>query len=228
MGTIGITVLGLIGLVGVLLFGGLIWGIGSSAGWGKKKELPQPGRQHRPYAYLDAGETPDAKTVKRILDAYEDDDVVGTYARASLDDLSEVTRRRSAIMQIVDAEFEPHSMTWERYCAPLETAFEAVVANAAQMANLLQAFDSTGYARLERMERGGVLEGKRNELEQLDLARQSLERMDGLKDANRRVLVELERLQQELAQLSGSDLAGKTDEIADEIERLAKEAKYYG
>jgi hypothetical protein len=210
-----------------VLAGGVIWGIGHSAGWGGKKVLPAPQQGRRPYAYLNANEVPDAKTVEKVLSAYTEDDVLGTYARASLADLDEATQHRTAIMQILDAEFEPHSMTWERYCAPLDTAFDTIVANAAQMANHLQAFDSQAYARLDRMERGGVLEGKRNELERLEIMNKALSQMDALKDANYRVLVELERLQSELSQMSGHDLAGKTDEIAEEIERLAKEAKYY-
>lgn len=226
MGAIGLAA-GIFGLFVLVLAGGMLWGIGHSAGWGGKKELPAPQQGRRTYAYLDASEAPDAKTVEKILAAYEKDEVLGTYARASLADLDEATDRRKAIMQIIDSEFEPHSMTWERYCSPLDTAFDTIVANTAQMANHLQAFDSRAYTSLDRMERGGVLEGKRNELERLEIMNKELDKMDALKDANQRILTELERLQSELSQMSGHDLQGKTEEIADEIERLAKEAKYY-
>ena len=226
MGFMGLAA-GIFGLFVLVLAGGMIWGIGHSAGWGGKKELPASKQGKRTFAYLDASEAPDAKTVEKILRAYEEDDVVGTYSRASLADLDEATDLRKAIMQILDAEFEPHSMTWDRYSVPLDAAFDTVVANCAQMANRLQAFDSRAYARLDRMERGGVLEGKRNELERLEIMNKSLSEMDALKDANQRVLTELERLQSELSQMSGHDLQAKTGEITEEIERLAKEAKYY-
>jgi hypothetical protein len=51
--------------------------------------------------------------------------------------------------------------------------------------------------------------------------------MDELQASNEKILVELEHLQSELNQMSAHGLTAGTDEVLEEIKRLADEAKYY-
>jgi len=220
------TVAGVIGILTIIVLGGVIWGVAHSSGWGGKKELKEASAP-KPYAYLDASDVRDASEVLKVSSAYEDDKVLGEYAKTISRDFSTFEARRNAIMQILDAEFEPHSMTWDRFATPLETAQATITANAAQVANHMQAFDSEAYAHLERMDSGKMLDDKPTELKRLEIGRAQLAEMNDLLEANKRLLVEIERLQAELSQLSGAGLTEETESIASEISRLAEEARYY-
>lgn len=222
------TVAALIGVISIVLLGGVVWGVSKAAGWGgpSKKQL-KAASAPKPYAYLDASDSLDDKDVTKVVANYTDDKVLGPYARAIESDFATFDARKGAIMQILDAEFEPHSMTWDRFCVPLDTARGAIIANAAQMANHMQTFDSAAYDHLSRMEGAGALADKPTDLDRLDIARNTLRELDALRDSNARLLVEVEHLQAELSQLSGQGLSDETDEIASEIARLAEEARYY-
>lgn len=217
--------LGVIGAVILFVVIGTVWGVGHASGWGKHDKRLKEAERPRTYAYLDASEKLTAEQVLKVAHPYATDDVLGPYALKIEASIEQGKTRKQAILSIADAEFEKGTMTWSKFTAPVDIALEGITNNAAQIANHMQTFDSAAYQHMVRMEQAASL--KATETERYALMRSTLNEMDALQSANDRLLLELERLQTELATMSGAGLDGRTSEIAEEIERLASEAKYY-
>lgn len=187
-----------------------------------KSALP-PSAQ--PYAYLEDDATQDA--VVRTITPYTEDAVLGPYAQGILDTFAAAERRKKGIFSILEDEFSKSSLTWDKFSAPVEVAFEKVVYNAAQIANRMQAFDSKEFQRMGRIEKAGGYSDDRPEVQRLATMRSSLEEMDRIQQKNDRLLTELEKLQAELTTMAGAGYATATDEVIEEIRKLAEDTQYY-
>ena len=184
----------------------------------------QPGTAQA-FAYLE--ENASQEKIAAIAQKYVDDEALGTRAQGVLDTFANCDMRRKAIQSVLEDEFEPSSLTWERYNAPVEVAFDRVLQNAVQIVNRMQAFDSKEYLRMGRLERAGAYKEDSPETNRLSLMRATLDEMDEFQSTNDRLLVELEKLQSELMVLSGAGYESDTDEIIAEIRKLADDTKYY-
>lgn len=216
---LGVLALGVVAFVG----GGMIWGIGRSAGWGKgKKDLPEAKKQ--PYAYLDEEKASQA-SIEKIARGYVDDGALQEQARAVLATFEQAELRRKGIFSIMEQEFEKGSLTWDKFAAPVGVALEGIQRNATQIVNRMQAFDSAEYLRMSRIDQAGGYDDESNEVARLKVMRETLAEMDAIQKKNDRLLAELERLQAELTKLTGS--SDDTDNIVEEIQRLSEDTKYY-
>lgn len=211
-------------VIAVLLVAGVVWGIGKSAGWGKSKGRELKEAQKRPYAYLDEQKATQ-ESVKKVVSSYANDGALGPYAQDILETFKQAELRRKGIFSILEHEFEKGSLTWDKFAAPVEVALDGITSNAAQIANRMQAFDSSEYLRIKRIsDAGGYAEDAR-ELQRLSVMNATLDEMQSLQGDNDRLLLELERLQAELTKLTGSSTT--TDQIAEEIQNLTNDTKYY-
>ena len=230
----------IVGVVGVVL---LAWGISTGIKHivgkiGGNKNLPSgaSSKGHasvaepqviRDYEYLDVSMGTTSKDVCEAMKEYEGAPYVGEYARAAISDLNMAEFRRKGLLAAIDREFTPQSMTWEKFTSPVGVAVDSILQNCAQLANRVQGFDTAEYSRLMRLKKVGAIGEEGNNAERLKLFDKTIEEMDGLRAANEKLLFELEKLQDELSKLSENDGGSPTDDIADEISKLAEEAKYY-
>lgn len=224
-----ITAIGIGGaVVAALLVGGIVWGIGRSAGWGNsgKKQLAAA-KQPKPYAYLDADKGLSKKRVIEVAQSYTANEALGIYAQDVIETFNRSEVLRNDIGALLSKEFEEGSLTWDKFSVPVESACEGILSNATQIVNRMQAFDSAEYLRLNRIERAGGLEGKQTDQHRLEVMRSSLDEMGTIQQANDRLLLELEKLQAELNKLSGEDVESATDVIAAEIRELVDDTHYY-
>jgi hypothetical protein len=230
MGAILIVLLIVGAVIAAGLVGGAIWGVSRSSGWidaKSEKALKAAKDKQKAYAYLDASTDVSPDAVKKVCATYVNDPVLGSYADDVLKTFAREENRKAQLIEIINAEFEPNSLTWDKYSVPLDTAEAALTSNAAQIANHMQAFDSKEFDHLGRMDRAGALNGKETERKRLWNLQKELAKMDELQASNEKILVELEHLQSELNQMSAHGLTAGTDEVLEEIKRLADEAKYY-
>lgn len=188
------------------------------------KALPQ-GRSQA-YAYLDEHHVSKEEVIKTVL-TYEDDAVLGPYTKGVLATLDKAELRRKGIFAVMEEEFEKSSLTWEKFSAPVDEALDRILHKAAQLANLMQAFDSKEYQRMGRLEKAGAYKEDSTEVEQLRVMRKSLGDMDHMQEDNDALLLELEKLQAELTRLTTSGYDSKTDAIIDEIRKLTDDTQYY-
>lgn len=226
-----LSALGIGGLiVSGLLFAGVVWGIGSAAGWGtgaSKKKALKAASQPKPYAYLDAQKGVSPENLTKVVQGFVPDEALGEAATDVLQTLDRQKLLRTDILALLRKEFDENSLTWDKFSVPVQTACDGIIANSVHIANRMQAFDSAEYLRLDRIDRAGGLEGRDTESRRLEVMRTVLSEMKELQDANDRLLLELEKLQAELNKLLGREADDSADAIAAEIRELVEDTKYY-
>ncbi|MDO4538817.1 MAG: hypothetical protein Q4B54_11705 [Coriobacteriales bacterium] len=176
------------------------------------------------YFNVDAGATPER--IARKMHSYENDEVVGTYARAVIQALDTAEFRRQTVLPAIDAEFKEGTISWDRFVSTTTSALSAVLRNCALLANRVQTFDTLDYQRIERYYRSGGMQDE-NRLKRWKLLQETKDEMDRLRSANEGLLLELGKLTSELGKLSSDDTLSDNEEIFDEVSHLVDETKYY-
>jgi hypothetical protein len=184
-----------------------------------------PAGSAKAYAYLDDTKATPESVAKVVL-PFEEDTVLGPYAKGVLGALNKAELRRKGIYAVLEEEFEKATITWDKFSVPVDKALDRIVHKAAQLANLIQAFDSKEYQRLGRLEQAGVLKNG-TDTEQLRVMNSNLNEMDKLQDDNDKLLLELDKLQAELTRLATAGYDSRTDAIIDEIRTLTDDTHYY-
>lgn len=191
---------------------------------------PRP-TPRRPYRHFDADENVPTDSVVLVMRDYEQNRVVGRYARDVIHVLNSTSLQGSSIFMQIDDEFEEGTISWDRFVSTATKAIDAIERNCALLANRVQTFDVDEYERMERyyVTGGELKNGKQDpaRIERWALLRDTITEMDGLHSANEGLLLELNKLSVELAKLSRSEASGDGAAIAEEVSRLANETKYY-
>lgn len=182
------------------------------------------------YVHLDVDKGCTEEDIIRVMRGYVSDGVVGERASAVNLTLEGLRRRKQSLSAELDATFQPRSLSWERFAAPIQAAFDAILRNAALLANRIQAFDTAGYVRLfKSVQRDSMGEhaGSESRAERLRLYQDMLASLDALQETNDGLVFELDKLAGQLADVQRSEDKGAESATLDEIRRLVDEAKYY-
>lgn len=169
--------------------------------------------------------------VKRMLGEYEKTSVVGTYARHALDELDRADTKRAALVDTIGQKFQPESLTWYKFVEVVDSAVAAIVQNTALLARRIQDFDVDDYNKNARdtitglFKRSTIPESLRHEKRQL--YESILNDMRGIVSANERILLELDRFNQELGQIESTATAEANNRLLAEVNELVEETKYY-
>ena len=183
---------------------------------------PRPAYDH---LSVDEGDTAD--DITRVLRAYTNDAAVGSYASATIENLRSSAHYQRSFYTELDGTFGHGTISWTKFAAPADSAFDTILRNSALLANRVQAFDSAGYARLGQLANQGKLIGDATRSQRLVLLQQTLDSIAQIQEANERLLLELEKLSYELAQLSGPAAGGRSDDLLEELQTLVDQTKFY-
>ena len=190
-----------------------------------------PAPSPRDYVYLDVDAGTTADDIVRVMRNYEQQRVVGFYAREVIDVLSMVDLRRKSLFGEIDRAFDKRSISWDHFATTATEALDALVRNCALLGNRVQSFDVSDYERMEQFYRTGgeMRNGKQDpaRIKRWELLRATKDEMDRLRSANEGLLLELDKLSSELTTLSSNDSTEESSRIADEVRRLAEQTKYY-
>ena len=195
----------------------------------RARRTPKPA-QREGYVRLDVDKGTTADQVADVMLSYIDDPVLGERAQTVIDTLDSAEHRKRSLFAELDGTFQPGSISWDKFSIPSQAALDAILRNAAQLANRIQAFDTAGYQRLfKSVQRDAMGEhsGAANRAERMRLYQEMLASLDALQETNEGLLLELEKLTGELVGISSAEQADRGDPIFDEISRLVEEAKYY-
>ncbi len=206
------------------------------------------------YTHVDTEGNISEDQVRRLLKPYSYRAGVGEFARAGVSQLESVARKRTSFYALLDAKFKPETISWDRFAVGADTGFGAIDKNLAQLANIVQSFDSNEYRRLSRSSgsaaasKGAGREtekafnycphcgaklaaskgaGQETEKERLAVLNQCIEDMRNLIARNEALMLELDRLQAELEKVNGEESESQTSAVLDEIHKLTEEMKYY-
>ena len=111
--------------------------------------LLKSGNKQEEYHHQDVAEGSGVDSVSTVLKRCLNNDGSGKYARAGLSALSSCERKTEYFRSVLDAKFEPNSLSWEKFAAASDSTQHAVLANCATLANKVQVFDYQGFRKAE-------------------------------------------------------------------------------
>ena len=175
------------------------------------------------------GTTPEE--VIRVMRSYMSDQVLGERAHSVIATLKSRERRRQMLEAELDAAFQRGSISWEKFSVPVRQALDALLRSAILLANRIQGFDTPAYLRLfksvQRDSTGAHTEGATERAERLQRYQDMLDALDRMQETNEDLLLELDRLSNELGTLSQAEGSEQGEAILNEIRRLVDETRYY-
>ena len=169
--------------------------------------------------------------IKLALHEYERTAVVGIYAKQAIAELETAERKRQWLYDILDKKFQQGSITWQKFADGVEGATQAIAYNSALLERRIKMFDVEDYKRNAKntitgmFNRGTVPEEIREERRRV--YEESLDEMRRIVAANERMLTELDRFANEMAQLETSVNEQANERLLEEINTLVDETKYY-
>ena len=183
------------------------------------------------YVHLDPDKGTTPAQVIEVLRPYERDGLLGERATDVIQTLRSAERRGRSLSAEIDATFQRESLSWERFATPMRSALDALLRNSILLANRIQSFDTASYLRLSRAVREDAADRERSgapgRSERLRTYEKMLASLDAIQETNERLLLELDKLSDELSALAVSGSTGEGDLIIEEIRRLVSEAQYY-
>lgn len=197
-------------------------------------KLLSGGRERAPLRIGSGSDPSDSATFDEVYAALtdcQDDPVVGTYAFRGVDGMDEAARKSRRIRVLLDAQFEPNSLSWTRFMGVVDSVVATITRNSAILANQVQAFDTDGYERERRFIESQ--EYKFDDIpddiqeERYALYNRAIASMKEILNANDRLLFELDRLVSELSGLDSGSLTTESEEMLEEIRRMVDQTRFY-
>lgn len=195
------------------------------------RPLLGPGKDDAEYEHQDLKAGADATSIRAILRRYQNTSPVERYARAGLNDMDACNRKTENLRGVLAAKFREGSLTWSKFSAGADYAYNGVMANCAMLANTLQVFDIQDYKRLQQQRRRATFRADAQldeaQFEKLRLFQEKLDYMATITHANNALLLELDKLTEELNTLDNAGLNTRSERLLEEIRTLSDETKYY-
>lgn len=227
----------LAGIVGIGTAAAILFGIVYATRRGYYALKGEPYRpllksgSQREVKLLEAGTMSDEGEVRSILKRNMQTYGAGQYARAGLDALDGAERKAKSFHAVLDAKFQPGSLTWNKFAGASDGTKGAVVRTCAELANAIQTFDHADYRRLEQNMRRARFNSKyqldATQLEQHGLLQSKLGEMQALVTRCEKMLLELDKLAIELNKLGDAGTSAESERLIEEIRSLSAETEYY-
>lgn len=182
---------------------------------------------HEPeYRLLEASEVLEADDVIWRLRDLSDLPLVGRFAQESIVQVESMNRRCERIELLVSSKFGPDSFTYEKFMAVVQASHLTLLRNCALLANRVQAFDVDGYKKTGRR-LSAANDQDTLGAAQLSVYEDALSDMRAVGEANERLLLEMGKLEMEIADLDADDTREDNTRILDEVQELLEQTKYY-
>lgn len=226
-------VLGIAIVVGIIIAGGVTWGVRRFRKWDAERHFVDKLRTRAdelrhspavrqltgesPYRYLATDGSATQGEIILVVQPMLCDPTLGTHAKKVIDSLQKADFHAEAIDGNLEHEFGRTSLTWERFHSPVAEALGKLRILAAKMANQMQVFDSGEYRRLSSASGEGDLASLQVTLD--DIGRMG-ETCDELVNG-------LGSLHLELDQLRETHEGGESEALLEELKTLTEQTKLY-
>ena len=166
-----------------------------------------------------------------VLNSYRGKYGIGKIADTAAGQMSNLNKTAPLLTKLLGEKFDEGSMTYERFAAPIATSIDTVRQNTLVLAKLLEGFDADDYRKLSKIVESGeytrdVIDDE-VQLERYRIYRNNLNEMERIIGTNERMLLVIDQISSELSKLKTNEIGEKGARIAEEIEELARTAKYY-
>lgn len=175
------------------------------------------------YLYLETDGSASPARVLAVVRPLRGDPVVGRYAEAAIEGVGKAEFYREGLEQALERDFGVGSLTWDKFHAPVDEGLDALMADAARIANRIQVFDSQAYRDMQASE--GILSD--TERSQFETLQATLRDLDGIVAVDAEIVSKLESLHGELSKLSASRNEEEMSALLGELQRLSDETHLY-
>lgn len=167
---------------------------------------------------------------KSALASHLEEEAVGPMARSAYAELDLLAQKRSRLSALISSRFPEGSLSHSRYADAVDMACEVAAENMFALAMRMDSFDVAEYSKLRYMLASGLY--REDDVpddiqeERGRMYREELSEMRAAVQANEKLLLELDRLAQEIRK-TGAEADSGNEDIAREIRVLIDELQYY-
>ncbi len=175
--------------------------------------------------FVSNGELSDISQARQLLASFHGGRYFGKMADTATEQLRRLERTMDRADKAIALKFERGSMAYDRYSSTISSAREAALSNCIGMANRMQLFDESEYARLKAFQGDRI--NDEIQKKQADLYRQNIERIESAVSANEELILALDTMSLELAGEASKEEAPKDAALLDEIKKLTDQVRLY-
>ena len=172
------------------------------------------------------GEISDITKAKDVLSSFHGGRFFGAIADTAANQLGRLERTMDRADKAIGLKFDAGSMAYDRYASTIQAAREAALMNCVGMANRMQLFDESEYAKLEHYRNDQIPDDIQEQ--HIALYERNMKQIESAVAANEKLIVALDEMSLELA--SSKELpeeAAGGGALLDEIQRLTDQVRLY-
>ncbi len=169
---------------------------------------------------------PDINQARAILKSFHGGKYFGRIADTTVDQLDRLTLTMNRADRAIEMKFEAGSMAYDRYVSTISAAKSAAINNCVGMANRMQLFDESEYAKLENYKNDDIPDDIQEK--QIALYKKNREQIESAVAANEKLILALDTMSVELtSQKDSMQDDNQQSMLLDEIEKLTDQVKLY-
>ena len=145
--------------------------------------------------------------------------------------LSKADAEKAKLSSILDEKFQRNSISWNKFYSVIVSAHQAIIQNDVLIARRIEQFDTGEFIDLQKLISSG--EYKKDTIpddiqeEKYQLFVKRWDSIQNLYNVNERLLVKMDALEAEIAELGDNNVTNENGEILSDIEELISQTHYY-
>ncbi len=166
-----------------------------------------------------------------VLSSYRGKFGIGPIAETAVRQLANLEKKAPVLSQMIQDKFEVGSMSYDRFATPIENAMATVKGNSFTLVREMEGFDDDEFQKLSKAIQSGeyrhdVIDDE-IQRERYTIYQHRISEMERIVSTNEQMLLMLDRISIELSKLQSNQIDREGSQLLQEIEELAKTAKYY-
>ena len=145
--------------------------------------------------------------------------------------LSKADAEKAKLSSILDEKFQRNSISWNKFYSVIVSAHQAIIQSDVLIARRIEQFDTGEFIDLQKLISSG--EYKKDTIpddiqeEKYQLFVKRWDSIQNLYNVNERLLVKMDALEAEIAELGDNNVTNENGEILSDIEELISQTHYY-
>lgn len=162
----------------------------------------------------------DTNQALNVLNSCRGGRYFGSLAQTAYDQVKRFEKSLIRAKQEINNKFDPGSMSHDKYYSVIAVADDALLENIITMANRIQFFDETEYAKLQNYKNDDIPDDIQEK--QIALYQKNMDLVKNAIRANENLILSIDTLSVELSTSDNEDSG-----LLDEIRKLTDEVKFY-
>lgn len=165
----------------------------------------------------------DMREAQSILSSYINGEYFGEIASTVINQISRLDSSTQRAKSEIGRRFERGSLSWQKFYGAVEEANAIALDNVISLANRMQFFNESEYARLKKYQSDAIPDDI--QVQQLELYQTNMKLMESAVSVNENLILGLDKLSIELAK--PGEIEEQNTNLLSDIKKLTEEVKYY-